>query len=195
MRIGIQFLTTLQSCCGVLLGILLTTSAFGIDKPYPGPFIENNDMLMVIMPRTPEQIAAFYEARGFPEKALQLISATCFVTIHIENKSQRVIWLETANWKLGSNDQALQRLDKDYWDARWSEISLPQANRATFGWTQLPLQRNLQPGEPVGGNFVLGGDVRKFNLEARFLTGEDKRGDMLEMRFQDINCPKEEPRQ
>lgn len=195
MRIGIQFLTIVQSCCGVLLGILLTTAAFGIDKPYPGPFIENNDILMVIMPRTPEQMAAFYEARGFPENALELISDACFVTIHIENKSQRVIWLETANWKLSSNDQALQRLDKDYWDARWNEISLPQANRATFGWTRLPAQRNLQPGEPVGGNIVLGSDVRKFNLEARFLTGEDKRGDMLEMRFQDIDCSKEEPRQ
>jgi len=194
MRIGIQFLTTVQFWCGLLLGTLLTTSAFAIDKPYPGPFIENTDMLMVIMPRSPEQIAAFYEARGFPEKSLQLISDVCFVTIHIENKSQRVIWLETANWKLSSNNRVLQRLDKDYWDTRWNGINLPLANRATFGWTQLPVQRNLQPGEPVGGNIVLGGDVRKFNLEARFLTGEDKRGDMLEMRFQDIDCPKEEPR-
>jgi hypothetical protein len=190
-----QYLTTLPSWCGVLLGTLLATAAFGIDKPYPGPFVENDDMLMVVMPRTPGQMAAFYEARGFPEKALELISDACFVTVHIENKSQRVIWLETANWKLGSNNQPLQRLDKEYWDARWNEINLPQANRATFGWTRLPVERNLQPGEPVGGNIVLGGDVRKFNLEARFLTGADKRGDMLEMRFQDIDCPKEEPHQ
>jgi hypothetical protein len=193
MRIVMQYLTTVESWYAVLLGMLLATPAFGLDKPYPGPFIENDDMLMVIMPRTREQMAAFYEARGFPETALKLISDACFVTAHIENKSQRIIWLETANWKLSSNDQPLQRLGKDYWDARWNEIELPPANRATFGWTQLPAERNLQPGEPVGGNITLGGNVGKFNLEARFLTGEDKRGNMLEMRFQDIECSQQEP--
>jgi len=195
MRIRMQYLITVQSLCGVLLGTLLATSAFGIDPPYPGPFVENNDMLMVLMPHTPEQIAAFYEARGFPKKALELISKACFVTVHIENKSNRVIWLETANWELSSNKQTLQRLDKDHWDARWDEINLPLANRATFGWTQLPVQRDLQPDEPVGGNIVLNGDIRKFNIEARFLTGKHKRGGMLEVRFQDIDCQKEEPRQ
>ena len=193
MRIRMQYLITAQSLCGLLLGTLLATSAFGIDPPWPGPFVENDDMLMVLMPHTPAQIAAFYEARGFPKKALDLISKACFVTVHIENKSKRVIWLETANWALDSNKRTLQRLGKDHWDARWDEIKLPLANRATFGWTQLPAQRDLQPDEPVGGNIVLHGDIGKFNLEARFLTGKDKRGGMLEVRFQDIECPTEEP--
>ena len=150
---------------------------------------------MVLMPHTPEQIAAFYEARDFPGEALELISKACFITVHIENKSNRVIWMETANWRLSSNKQTLRRLGKEHWDARWNEINLPLANRSTFGWTQLPVQRDLQPDEPVGGNIVLKGDISKFNLEARFLTGRDKRGGMLEVRFQDIECPEEEPRQ
>jgi hypothetical protein len=189
-----QYLITVKSLCGLLLGTLLVTSAFGIDPPWPGPFVENNDMLMVLMPHTPEQMAAFYEARGFPKKALELIRNTCFVTVHIENKSQRVIWLETANWHLSSDNQALRHLDKDHWDTRWNDIDLPLAKRATFGWTQLPLQRDLQPDEPVGGNIVLDGNIRKFNLEAHFLTGRDKRGGMLEVRFQDVACPEDEPR-
>lgn len=192
MRIRMQYLFTAQSLCGVLIGTLLATSAFGIDRPYPGPFVENDDILMVLIPHTSEQMAAFYEARGFPKAALELISSACFVTVHIENKSERVVWLETANWHLSSNNMALQRLGKDHWDTRWDEINLPLANRATFGWTQLPVQRDLQPDEPVGGNIVLKGNIRKFNLEARFLTGRDKRGDMLEVRFQDIECSEEE---
>ena len=194
MRIRIQYLIAVQALCGVFIGTLLATSAFGIDRPYPGPFVENDDMLMVLIPHTSEQIAAFYEARGFSKAALELIGNACFVTVHIENKSERVIWLETANWHLSSNNLALERLGKDYWDTRWDEINLPLANRATFGWTQLPVRRDLQPDEPVGGNIVLKGDIRKFNLEARFLTGRDKRGDMLEVRFQDVECPEEEPR-
>jgi hypothetical protein len=173
----------------MLTGLLLSSSTFGIDPPYRGPYIETDDILMVLIPHTPAQMAAFYEARGFPPAALTLISAACFVTVHIENKSRRVIWLETGNWHLGNNEKTLQRLDKDSWDARWDEIQLPAANRATFGWTLLPTQRDLQPDEPVGGNIVLGGDVKKFNLEARFLTGEDKRGGMLTLEFQDIDCP------
>jgi len=191
MRIRIQYLIAVQTLCGLLSGTLLATSAFGIDRPYPGPFVENDDMLMVLIPRTPEQMVAFYEARGFSKAALELISNACFVTVHIENKSERVIWLETANWHISSNNLALKRLGKDYWDTRWDEINLPLANRATFEWTQLPVSRDLQPDEPVGGNVVLDGKIRKFNLEARFLTGRDKRGDMLEVRFQDIECPEE----
>ena len=191
MRIRMQYRIAAQSLCGLLSGTLLATSAFGIDLPYPGPFVETDDLLMVLIPHTPEQMTAFYEARGFPKAALQLISDACFVTVHIENKSQRIIWLETANWRLNSNRQPLQRLGKDDWDARWDEIDLPLANRATFGWTQLPVQRDLQPDESVGGNVVLDGKVKKFNLEARFLTGKDKRGDVLTIRFQDIDCPQE----
>jgi hypothetical protein len=195
MRTGTQYLIAVQSLCGVLAGALLATSAVGIDRPYRGPFVENDDLLMVLVPHTPEQITAFYEARGFPKAALKLIGNSCFVTVHIENKSQRVIWLETVNWRFTSNNQPLPRLDENAWNARWKEINLPQANRATFGWTQLPAQRDLQPGEPVGGNIVFNGDVKKFSLEAHFLTGKDKRGGMLELRFQDVDCPAEKPPQ
>jgi hypothetical protein len=187
-----QYLITARTLCGLLLGTLLATSAFGIDQPWPGPFVENDDLLMVLIPHTPDQMTAFYEARGFPKAALELISDTCFVTVHIENKSRRVIWLETANWRLSSNNREIRRRSKEDWDALWDEINLPLANRATFGWTQLPGQRDLQPDEPVGGNIVLRGDIKTFNLEARFLTGRHKRGGMLEVRFQDIDCPKEE---
>jgi hypothetical protein len=190
-----QYLITARAFFGLLLGTLLATSAFGIDQPWPGPFVENDDLLMVLMPHTPDQITAFYEARGFPKTALELISDTCFVTVHIENKSRRVIWLETANWSLSSNNRTIRQRSEEDWDALWDEISLPLANRATFGWTQLPEQRDLQPDEPVGGNIVLDGDIRKFNLEAHFLTGAHKRGGMLKIRFQDIDCPGEEPRQ
>jgi len=189
MRIRMQYLITAEPLFGILIGTLLATSAFGINRPYPGPFVENDDILMLLIPHTSEQMAAFYEARGFPTAALELISNSCFVTVHIENKSERVIWLETANWNLSSNNIPVQRLGKEHWDNRWDEINLPLANRATFGWTQLPVQRDLQPDEPVGGNIVLNGSIRKFNLEARFLTGRDKRGGMLEVRFQDVECP------
>jgi len=129
---------TWRCLTGALLAALVCTRASAIDKPYPGPFIENDQLLVVLMPHTAEQMAAFYEARGFPRNAIDLIRQTCFVTVHIENKSRSTIWLEQKNWRTSSNNKPLPRLGRDYWDGQWSDIDLPLASRSTFGWTQLP---------------------------------------------------------
>lgn len=193
MPISKQFLTAVTLSGGMLLSCLLAAAVSALEKPYRGPFVENDDMLFVLMPRTPAQMAAFYEARGFPQNAIERITGSCFVTAHIENRSNRVIWLETAHWKLSSNGHPLQRLGANYWQQQWDETGLSAASRATFGWTQLPEVRDLQPHEPVGGNIVLPGSTRDFDLEARFFTGQDKRGRMLEVRFENVTCPKETP--
>jgi len=193
MRFRIQFLMTWRCLTGALLAALVCTRASAIDKPYPGPFIENDQLLVVLMPHTAEQMAAFYEARGFPRNAIDLIRQTCFVTVHIENKSRSTIWLEQKNWRTTSNSKPLARLGRDYWDGQWNGINLRLASRSTFGWTQLPLVRDLQPDEPVGGNIVFPGTTESFDLEARFYLGKDKRGGMLVTRFEDIQCPKDEP--
>lgn len=189
MRITGQYLITLTTLCM----LLTSTHAAAIEPPYRGPFVENDDLLMVLVPHTPEQMTAFYEARGFPKAALEQIRKTCFVTVHIENKSQRIIWLETANWDLAVDGERIQRIDKQQWTNWWNDINLADANRSTFGWTQLPAVRDLQPDEPVGGNIILDGKISQFDLRARFYTGQDKRDGMLDIQFRDINCPKEEP--
>ena len=193
MSISRQFLTRPARTASLLLLCLLAAGAAALEKPYRGPFVENDDMLFVLIPRTPAQMAAFYEARGFPQNAVERITGTCFVTAHIENKSSRVIWVETAHWKLTSNGQEIPRLDAGFWQRQWEETGLPQANRSTFGWTQLPEVRDLQPHESVGGNIVLPGSTTNFDLEARFHTGQDRRGGMLEVRFADVTCPKDTP--
>ena len=191
MRSAIQYLMTIPCLAGIFIGVLACSSAAAIDKPYRGPFVENDQLLVVLIPRTPEQMAAFYEARGFPRTAIERIRKTCFVTVHIENKSQSTLWLEQKNLHTTSNNKPLPRLGRDYWNAQWDDIDLPLANRSTFGWTQLPLVRDLQPGEPVGGNIVLPGTTESFDLEARFYVGKDKRSGMLVTRFENIQCPKD----
>lgn len=177
----------------LLASMLPTAGSYGFDKPYPGPFFENEQILMVLVPRAPEQMAAFYEARGFPQNAIDLITDTCFVTVHIENKSQQVIWLETGNWRLTSNGQALTIMGTDYWSQVWDKIGLPQANRSTFFWTQLPAVVDLQADEPVGGNIVVSGTAINFNIEAIFMTDEDKQGKKIQLNFEQVECPKQAP--
>jgi len=193
MRITRQYRMTARRLAALIIGLLLTANCYGFGKPYPGPFFENEQLLMVLVPRAPEQMAAFYEARGFPQNAIDIITDTCFVTVHIENKSQQVTWLETGNWRLTGNGQALTIMGTDYWNRQWEEIDLPRANRSTFYWTQLPAVVDLQADEPVGGNIVVPGDVEYFAIEANFMTDQDKRGQMIQLNFEHVECPKQAP--
>ncbi|MCK5481636.1 MAG: hypothetical protein KAJ06_10835 [Gammaproteobacteria bacterium] len=193
MRFRIQYLITIRCLASVFLAVLACTSASAKEKSYPGPFVENDQLLVILIPHTPEQMAAFYEARGFPRDAIIRIRKTCFVTVHIENKSRSTIWLEQKNWRTTSNNKPLPRLGSDYWNGQWNEINLRLASRSTFGWTQLPAVRDLQPDESVGGNIAFPGTTGSFDLEANFYVGQDKRGGMLVTRFENVQCPKDEP--
>ena len=159
----------------------------------PGPYVDNPELFMLLRLHTPEQIAAFYEARGFIPAAVERIRRTCFITVHIHNKSDTVLWLETANWRISANGKPVRRFGRDYWDGVWDEINLPQASRSTFGWTQLPEVRDLQPTEPVGGNIALPRDGRSFTIEADFFTGQDKRKGMVSVTFENLQCPEDPP--
>ena len=179
-----------RAALALAFSIAPTSNVVGMEKPYPGTFFENDELLMVVIPRTAEQMAAFYEARGFPQRAIDEVTATCFVTIHIDNKSRHVTWLETGNWRLTSQGKALHILGSEFWNATWERIDLPQAFRSTFYWTQLPPVVDLHADEPVGGNIVLPGSIERFDIEANFRTGADKQGASLQVRFTNIECGK-----
>ncbi len=159
----------------------------------PGPHVDNEQLFMLLRLHTPEQISAFYEARGFPPEALERFRATCFITVHVDNKGDRVLWLETANWRITQAGVPVSRLGRDHWNRVWDEIDLPQANRSTFGWTQLPDVRDLQPTEPVGGNIVLPRNGRPYNIRANFHTGAGKRQGMISVDFDNLHCAEDPP--
>jgi len=161
----------------------------------PDPTVENEEIFMQLRPRTPEQMAAFYEARGFSKQAIGHIKQACFVTAIIKNKSNRVVWLDLDNWHLETPSGELRRRGRDDWERLWQEIDLPQAHRSTFGWTQLPAVRDLQPGEGVGGNITLPRGGEAFTLKADFLTGKTRRLGMIRVRFENIHCPEDTPDQ
>ena len=195
MRISARFLT-LHPALLWLAGALLLASAASAGESGPGELrLENDRMFMFLRLHTPQQMAAFYEARGFPQEAITRLGETCFVMAHVENRGQQVLWLEQKNWRFVTASGTIPRLDRDYWNAVWDEIGLPQASRSTFGWTQLPEVRDLQPGEPVGGNMILPATDEPFTLEADFHTGRDKRAGMLSIRFENLQCAKDAPEQ
>jgi hypothetical protein len=139
--------------------------------------------------RTPVQMAAFYEARGFPVKATALLAKYCFVTVIVRNRSNRLVWLEPAHWIIRSeNGHISHPLTPAEWNKQWDRVGLPAAQRATFQWTQLPGSRDLQPHEPVGGNMSFRRFPGKFTLEMKFATGQERNGKPIRAEFSGLSC-------
>jgi len=140
-------------------------------------------------PRTPDQIAAFYEARGFPRAMIARLRAQCFITTTVRNLGDDIVWLEPARWEFRTADgRRIERLDRGYWKTQWAAMDAPLPARSTFRWTQLPESLDLRPGEGEGGNLILPRPAGRFSLIARFATGADRSGPAITVRFNDLRC-------
>lgn len=151
--------------------------------------IERDGVVFSIGPRNAQGVTAFYAARGFSQEMLAAIGRTCFVGVGIRNERRDTLWLELAEWRFAEPDgREVRRIARPEWDARWQAMDAPHAARATFDWTQLPESRDLQPGEPVGGNVALMPPAGEFALKARFRTGGGK---LIEIGVPGLRCPAE----
>lgn len=143
---------------------------------------------LFVSARTPEQIRAFYAARGMPSAALQELSQACFLTVGLHNRRQETLWLEPAQWRfIGADGQPIPAISRQEWKARWTDLHVPLAAQSTFGWTQLPASRDLYPEESVGGNISIRPPQGSFTLIARFRTGSGE-GKVLELTIPKLSC-------
>lgn len=191
-------ITALQLKAAAVLFLWLAGVAQAADPRAPSQPAEDRARMVQglsfhVSARTPEQIMAFYSARGFPEAAVDEIARSCFLTVGIQNKRDDVVWLEPSRWRfVDEKGKPIHRISRMEWEAKWKRLQLPAANRATFGWTQLPVQRDLQPGEPVGANVAIVPPEGRFSLIAEFDTGADRRGEKIVVRVDSLACPRGE---
>ncbi|MCG6885809.1 MAG: hypothetical protein LJE74_01210 [Proteobacteria bacterium] len=162
--------------------------AIGANLPASARKIDNADFRLVLIPRTPEQMAAFYEARGFPKPALQLLRNLCFITIGFKNKSRDIIWLNLDKWYFYTNNSFVQRIHRSEWPARWKRLELPKNLQATFRWTLLPETLDFRPQEEEGGNIILPRLTTPITLVASFPRGRNKQHPPLEVTVDKLSC-------
>jgi hypothetical protein len=159
----------------------LPDSRFALDGP---------PVVVRLLPRTPAQMAAFYEARGFSDAAVRAMTEqACFITVVLRNESDTILWLVPAEWTFRAGETRVPRLARAQWEGLWERLAVPQAQRSTFGWTLLPESRDLHPGEPVGGNVTLAGLGTTLTIQARFPTGADASGGPVTIEFDGVPCP------
>ena len=171
--------------------IILLLISLQIMAAPPRHVVENPNIKMVVIPRTAEQMAAFYEGREFPAKAIDATRDACFFTIGIHNKTQNILWLNTDNWSITTKTGSMSLLSREHWIQRWKKLNLQQRFQSTFRWTLLPNTLDFQVDEREGGNITLPRTNTPFTLTARFATGRDKNGEPINITFKDLRCAEE----
>jgi len=76
--------------------------------------VENDLVSFRLIPRTPDQMAAFYIGRGFPANAVAAIKSTCFITVIVRNTSKQITWLDLSQWEFRQDNDPVRRLNRDY---------------------------------------------------------------------------------
>ncbi len=144
-------------------------------------------------PRTPNQMSAFYEARGFPDEMIKPLHEQCFITVRVTNTGQQVAWLDMSNWRFSVNGKPLRRYHRNDWLEKWKRMEMPAAHRSTFRWTLIPELLDYQPGESEGGNIILPRVKGPIRLHAEFVTGQDRKGPPVKLDFDNLKCIEDEP--
>jgi hypothetical protein len=150
--------------------------------------ISTADIDIMFKPRSPDQMAAFYEARGFPEPMIESVRKVCFITVGITNKSNQRIWLNVDHWEFKSGDKTLERISKKQWKQRWQDMEIPMQYQSTFRWTMINEALGYFPGEREGGNITLPKTKGPISLTAHFYTGEDRSGPVITVSTDRLYC-------
>lgn len=141
-----------------------------------------------LSPRTPQQMAAFYEARGFSREMIDILNEHCFITVSIDNKSDDIIWLDLNQWQFKNINGTVIREDRTYWRERWTNMHIPLAHQSTFRWTLLPEQLDFRPGEYEGGNIIMPRRGKPMTITATFNTGEKHDAAPIQISFNNVQC-------
>lgn len=168
--------------------LLLLLSALGSQAQEQEPRHDSPRLTVQLGPRAPEQIAAFYEARGFQGDMIEILRRQCYLTVFIHNKSKDILWLDLQQWEFSNADGPITRLDRHYWRERWQAMDIPLAHQSTFRWTLLPERLDFLPGEREGGNIILPRQDRPLRIRARFDAGADRSGTPVQVEFNAVKC-------
>jgi hypothetical protein len=148
----------------------------------------NSDLKVRIIARSQDQMAAFYEARGFPRKAVKQLKQFCFFTIGITNKSHNIIHHDLEKWSFTSTDSALKRVHRNTLKTYWLNAGLEKRLISTFRWTLLPENLDFRPQESEGGNIVVTRSQQPFNIHAVFNKEDKNRLKIINVEINDVMC-------
>ena len=154
--------------------------------------ISDNFELYFIL-RSPDQIAGFYLARGFPDKMVNKLRQYCFMTVGMKNKSKNIIWLDIRQWSFRDKRGTLKRVTRKEWFALWKEMNIPLRFQSTFRWTLIPTVLDYRPDEREGGNITLQRRNLPVTVTAVLQPNKHKSANPVTVVIPDIKCAVDPP--
>lgn len=173
-----------------LILFLFSGTCVAAESTASRPELNNKDFTLRLAPRTPNQMAAFYEARGFPPFAVDVIKKTCFITVGLRNNSDTIVWFDLSNWHFTTAKGELKRILRTDWQAHWNTLGLAQRFQSTFRWTLAPEQLDYRPHEREGGNLTLPRTAEPITITGEIYVGKQKNR-LYEVKFENIYCARD----
>lgn len=170
----------------ILIFSLVITSFTEVIADAPPPVFENDHFRLRLRARTPNQIAAFYEARGFPKFAIDKLKHVCFIGIGLKNKTRDIVKFDLANWRFHNREGAIKRYRREDWRKTWLNLGLAQRFQSTFRWTLMPERLDFQAFETEGGNIILPRSDLPFTVNATVIAG--KKNQAYKIEFNNVQC-------
>lgn len=128
--------------------------------------IEGQHVRLSLTQVTPDQVRAFYLARGFSREDVERIASVCvFETVFRNVSSPDAISFDLSDWRIvaGKRIEPL-KLEKQ-WQEEWEAHKVPPASRIAFRYALYPTSQSFEPGDwnqgmttfdlPLGSTFDL----------------------------------------
>lgn len=169
----------------LILLALFSTSVQAFEFPH---VVQQDGVKLELFPRSSEQIASFYEARGFPKAMIEQVTQHCFITVRIHNQRAHKLWLNISSWTFHSDGTPLTRYHRNDLLRSLREAGYPAPSIATFRWTLLPETLDYLPDEQESGNVLITDTDAAITLVANFATGDDQQGEPVSIRYEGLKC-------
>lgn len=104
----------------------------------------------------PDQLRAFYEARGFHPEAVERIAGACVFQTELRNTGGAPISVDLAAWRLVVNGTPRPLTPKADWLKEWTARGVAPAARLAYRWATFPERQTFQPGDWNMGMLVTG---------------------------------------
>jgi hypothetical protein len=143
-----QFLAWL-ACCAVSIGAAVAETRqardaeTGIQSWETGAQGVNLSLTQIL----PDQVRAFYLARGFDREAAEAYASACVFQTVLRNEGNAPISFHLGDWRMLKGKTAFRLKTEHDWQHEWAGRKLTEPARIAFRWAQFPLQQDFEPGD------------------------------------------------
>lgn len=116
----------------------------------PGTWVLNQEGLELTLKQLhPDQVRAFYQARGFSSKIANDIANSCMfqsIAKNTQNKAQgHTITVQLKLWRVKTDSETRGIKLKESWNNQWKDDEVTPAARIAFRWATLPTEQSYEP--------------------------------------------------